>query len=663
MWRYLRGNKGCEGPRHVFSVDTETASEDHPTIKGARLEKLRLGVARYARVEHGKPGSRCEFAFNTCDQFWAWLARRVSPRSLNWVFAHGAGFDVRVLGFASEVDQGRLLLRRPPVKSPTESPTGPALRVETGLLVLDSPPLILECWFPGGAKLRIVDLRNWMNYPLAEVGRRLQLEKLEMPDPWEDDEAWLTYCRRDCEIVEQAALFLFRWQKEHDLGVFKPTLAGQAMQCFRHRFHSRKIVLHDDERCKDFEREGYYAGRLAQFYCGEIRRGDKGVGGLLFDKFDEHAPRPIGPVYKLDVNALFPSVMKAGKFPRKLLWYAPKAYDASPIPAGIETGIIARVRLKTADNEYPQREQGKVSFLRGEFETVLAGDEFVRALAAGEVQEICSWAAYETTDLFANYVDFFWQLRLMSKLAGDRIAAGMCKLMLNALYGKFAQRRHEWVTLAGRVAPEPWSLWYEIDKPARTISEFRSIGETVQIRTDRGHHPESFAAVSAFVTAAARCRMDALRSIAGWHNVYYQGVDSLFVSPLGLERLEAAGEVCPDALGKLRIEGVSDEATFLGCGLYEFAGQWTRCSIRRGAREVRLGEYEQDSFESLEKWASSPPLDGVTVRKVTRKIGGNESTIGLTDNGWVRPKAGQSWRSTLTRDDVTSSCVLLNAAT
>lgn len=661
MWRFLRGNKGCESPRHVFCVDTETNRVSHPTHPDASLEKLRLGVARYARIEHGKPGSRVEFAFNTIDQWWAWLARRVSTRSVNWIFAHGAGFDLRVLGLGGEIDQGRLRLLRPPTKSLDQSPTASTPPARSGLLVLDSPPLIFECWFPGGASLRFVDLRNWLNFPLAQVGQRLGLEKLTMPDPWDDDATWLTYCRRDCEILERAALFLFAWQKEHDLGVFKPTLAGQAMQCFRHRFHSRKICLHDVEACKDFERDAYYAGRLAQFYCGEIRRSDKGVGGCLFDKFNERAPRPVGPVFKLDVNALFPSVMRAGRFPCKLIDYAPKAYDRQAIPAGEGIGIIARVRLKAADHDYPQRVQGKVSFATGELETTLAGAEFRRAIDAGEVQEILAWAAYETSDLFANFVDYFWQLRLMAKLSGDWMASAMCKLMMNALYGKFAQRRHEWVNQPGRCAPEPWSSWFEIDGPSRTIQEFRSIGELVQLRTDRGHHPQSFAAISAFVTSAARVRMDALRTIAGYHNVYYQGVDSLFVSPLGLERLQAAGEVCDDALGKLRLEGESDEATFLGCGLYEFSGKWVRCSIRRGAREIKLGEFEQDQFESLERWASKPPIDGVTVRTITRKIGGYESTVGLTDNGWVRPMKGKPCRSTLTQSAVATSCVLLNA--
>lgn len=645
MWRYLRGNKTNEAPRHVFCVDTETLRGENPQDPFASVERLRLGVGRYMRIDGGKTSNHVEFAFNTTDQFWSWLARRVSARSVNWVFAHGAGFDARVLGWGVEIDKGRLLLNQPTPKTARQGTASKSERRQSGLLVCDSPPTILECWFPGGAKLRIVDLRNWMNRPLADIGDKLGLPKLPMPDPWESDESWLTYCRRDCEILELAVARLFAWQKEHDLGVFKSTLPGQAMQCYRHRFHSCKIVLHDVLACSEFERKGYYAGRLAIFYVGEIKRSDKGVHGLLSDKFTEAAPKPVGPVYKLDCNSLFPSVMKTGRFPKRLIEYCPEASSGCLMPGGEDVGIIARVRLRHARNEYPRREGGQVDFASGEFETVLAGEEFKRAVGCGEVAEILAWAAYETDDLFSNYVDYFYQLRFMASLAGNYLEASLCKLMLNSLYGKFAQRLHEWVNQPGLCPPEPWSEWVEIDRPTKTIKQYRSIGEMVQLRTDRGHHPGSFPAISAFVTAAARVKMDALRQLAGWHNVYYQGVDSLYVSPLGLERLQAAGEVDQTALGKLRLEGESDECLFLGCGVYLFDGTWTRCSIRRGAHEVRIGEFEQDQFESFERSLGKAPSEGVSVRTVTRKLETAYSLAGCTDNGWVRPKVGRACES------------------
>ena len=645
MWRYLGGNEGCEGPRHVFSVDTETNRQPDLKDPFASREVLRLGVARYCRLDKGKPTCRREFAFKTADQFWGWVAGLAGPRSLNWIFAHSAGFDIRVLGWPEEVDQGRLLLGNPTPRGKQQAEAVKPQQPKGGVLVLDGPPLIVECWFPGGAKIRIVDSRNYWNTTLAEIGQEIGLDKLPMPEPWDCDQDWLEYCRRDCEILEAAILRLIEWHVEHDLGVFKPTLAGQAMQCFKHRFHSRKIVLHDDDECKRHERSGYFAGRLACFYVGEVSRSDKGVRGELFDKFSERAPRPVGPVHKLDVTSLFPSVMRGNLFPCKLLGRRFDKAAECAMPGNADIGIMATVRLNAIDHEYPKRFRGKVHYCRGRFETTLCGPELSRAFAAGEVESVSGWSAYAMADLFSSYVDYFWQLRYMALLAGRRIEAKTCKLMLNALYGKFGQRTHEWLSQPGLYPPEAWTNWTEWTKGGDAVRQYRSIGNMVQLRQERGDHPDSFAAISAWVTSLARCRMDQLRGIAGYHNVYYQAVDSLFVNDAGLERLQAASEVEECTLGKLRLEGSSDEAKFLGPGMYEFDGRWTRVSISRGAREVRLGEFEQDQFESFERSVSRPPEAGVQVKRVVRRTGESVPTAGLTANGWVIPTRGEACES------------------
>lgn len=656
MWRYLRGNKSCEGPRHIICVDTETsrvADADQPLES---REVLRLGIARRSRFPLGSQGPSNIYPFQTRRQFWDWLLRQPKPRTVTWVWAHGLGFDLRALGWGGEIDHGRLLLERPARLHQSGPKAGQLQASRGGLLVLDSPPTIIDCWTQSGGHLRFVDSRNYWNRPLADLGDWLGLEKLPMPDPWAPEEEWLTYCLRDCEILERAVHRLLDWHREHDLGVFKATAAGQSMQAYRHRFMREPIVLHDELDVKKLERAAYYAGRLECFFQGEIERADTLLQDPMPRQFDRSAPRPTGVVYKLDCNSLFPSVMKDHLYPRRLLQWnlSPKSLPVSSLTN--TAGLIASCSLSGCSICLPQRANGRTAFVTGSFQTTLPGPELEAALASSSTVSIDAWSEYELADLFSHYVDYFWQLRFMNKLAGRSVEADLCKLLLNALYGKFGQRSYEWEPEPDNSAPEPWSNWVERDRESRTVHYFRSIGELVQKKQEQGDHEHSFTAISAFVTSYARRKMDHYREICGHHDCYYQGIDSLFVSRTGLGRLQDAGCIDQAALGKLRIEGESHHTIFRGLGYYCFNGQWVRTSIRRGAREIAIGSWQQDQFESLEASCGKPQQEGVSVKTVIRTIDPEKSAGELTPNGWVIPAKGTPCESL--PSDVASACDL-----
>jgi hypothetical protein len=601
------------------------------------LETLRLGVARYCRLDRGEPTRRAVFAFQSASDFWLWMIPKLRPRETTWLFAHGLGFDLRVIKWPEALDAGWLSLSiERPGKPTADGGTSPP-RLEAGLCVFDGSPTILECWAPSGAKLRLVDTLNYWNKPLAKLGESIGLAKLEMPDPWDQDAAWLDYCARDCEILETSVLKLLHWHRTQDLGVFKPTAAGLAMHAFKHRFHSRRIVLHDEETVRQQEREVYYAGELATFYLGPIRRGDRGIDGSLFDKYRETAPRPTGPLHQLDVNSLFPACMADGFYPVRLLrWRDQPEYRHRDSP-DLDQGFAARVLIDSTDQTYPARGKGRTYHCLGKFWTSLCGPELARAVRAGHIQAVDWWAEYELDQPFCGFVEHFWGERQRFRVAGDQASAELCKLILNSLYGKFAQHAYEWLNVPGELALSPWSHWTAVDIANKTIKEYRAIGGLTQLRQRAGDHPQAFIAISAWVTATARERMRRLREICGYHHVYYQAVDSLYVSPLGLERLQAAGEVNQDALGKLRLEYTADEADFLGCGYYRIGDRRVLSSIRKTARLIDSEVYEQDQFERLATAFASPPLGGVSVKRVVKQVKPVEPLGGVTENGWVKP--------------------------
>lgn len=636
-WRYLKGNKSTYGPVGVICVDTETTSVPETDNPNIRREVFRLGVARRLRFEQGRPTRRGEIVFFDTADFWQFVAAAARKRETLWVFAHGMGFDLRVLGWQREIDSGRLVLRRRRRVSNTINRGDEIEPGRDALICLDDPPTIIDSYTIDGRTIRFVDTRNYWRCSLAELGSQLSLPKHPMPEPWDSEPDWITYCQRDCEIVERAVCDLVAWHREHDLGVWKPTIAGIAFQAFKHRFQRTKLVIHDEADVAALERRAYYGGQISSYYFGHIGPPEHQQRGLLFDKFHEDAPKPVGPVHQLDTNSLYPSVMREYLFPKRLLeWrFFDEPQDVSSIRCPSDS--VADVFVSTANQDFPIRTAGGVRFARGDYRTVLAGPELYRAASAGLIRRVYSTARYELADLFSSFVDYFWQLRWMNRLAGNLPYEGLCKLALNSLYGKFGQKSVPWVNRPAIYAHERWQHWNKIDASTRTIREFRSIGPLVQERVPQGDAGHAFVAIPAFVTAYAREQMRRDRETAGHHNVYYQAVDALYVSDLGLERLQAAGRIDPARLGALRLEATASDADFLGGGYYRIGSRWVRSSVYGGSVQVDWDTWRAERMQRLESGLTCGDQPGVrvTTDKVVKRP--TLPTEGATINGWVRP--------------------------
>jgi len=642
MWRYLPPNKSSEGPRHIFTVAVETRRGAHPTLPDSHLERLRLGVARYCRVECEDRKNQVEYAFDAQSLFWGWLDRRCERRSINWVILYDASYSLRVLGWQRAVDSGALLLKRYRREKQKKSAESAEIKLETGILALDGLPTIVDCWARCGARIRFCDFRNWHNVALGEIAESVDMRRLSTPDPWECDEAWIEHARRDAGILEESMYRLLLWHRGHDLGVFRPTTAGQSMQCYRHRFDSAKIVVHDEADVRKLEAASYYAGRLDIFYRGRILARDPHPSGQLFPPADDPVGGEPGIVYKLDVNGLYPYVMCAHRYPRRLISWETSSPTSRTLSRADYPRSICTLSVNTCSGEYPVRRSGRVVWSTGCFTTALAGPEIAAIAATSSSITIEAFATYELADLFGEYVSFFRALREDAKKRDRGLESRMCKLLLNALYGKFAQRKYEWVNRPTEYPPEPWSHWAAIDRDSRTVREYRAIGKLVQERQARGYSDHAFVAIPAFVSAHGRVHMDRLRTIAGDRQVYYQGVDSLFVTRLGLDRLQSAGQVDDTRPGALRLLGESRDTRFLERGVYYFAGHWTRCSIKTGAVEISDCEYQQDQYEGLAMSCTHPPEDGVRVKTVRRSLVRTPSLAQVEGQGWLRRPIDQS---------------------
>lgn len=638
MWTragHLARLVGDGGPTSICSIDTETWPVEVDGSRTMRLEVLRLGHARYCRLDRGHPTHRDSLAFSDRAVFWAWLSARLSARRQTWLVAHNVGFDLCTIGVWDLLDRGEMILdqRRRARRDGRASDDGSASG--EGVFVTDDPPTIIPLLAHGGRKIMCVDTLNWFRMPLAVLGQALGRPKLPMPDRDAPDSAWAEYCARDCEIVELAFLRLAQWVRAERLGRLSYTAPGQAMTAFRRRFCMSAITRHSVPWAKALERESYYGGDTRCFYRGRVhRRGETPLddhGRVI----DDPLLAPRGPVHLLDVTGLFPSVMRGNHYPIALIDGCEREHYTTDAPPHDPMTMIARVMIDTRDRSYPARRNGRRVYVRGRFCTALAGPELAAAVRDGAVAKWQSWAAYTLSPLFDQFVDHFWSLRLAAQRAGDMMIDLLAKILMNGLYGKFGQRSPGWRWRPDMQPLEPWTTWHVIDLAEDAVRECRAIGHQVQERIERGEHHAAFPAIAAFVTSHARERMRRLLHIAGHENTFHMAIDSLVVNDSGLRALTLAGEVRARTLGALRLEHTAEDAEFFGENHYRLGDRFCRAGVRADAVRIDERTWVQDEFESLRGQLSHAPALGVHVARRTVRLASPRDSADCRRGGWI----------------------------
>ena len=406
-----------------------------------------------------------------------------------------------------------------------------------------------------------------------------------MPKVKEDDETWAVYCRRDVEIMRLAWLARIKFLKDNRLGTFKLTLASQAMATYRYRFMTDRIhITHYDWQVK-LERESYRGGRVEPFFVGKVED---------------------VPLYKLDVNSMYPYVMWKYEYPTNIYKYQRNVnlYDLRVI---LRSKLAtARVLVDVGEPVFPVRMDNRNVYPIGRFETVLTTPELEYALETSQLLEVRELITYDKARLFKSYVDFFYRLRLAAAARGDMVAKLMYKGLLNTAYGKWGQQGYT-ERVIGTCDPDDFHVEHGmiVDDGREYTHTF--LGGTVTETMRDGESYNSFVAIASHVTAHARMYLWRLFQLAGRENVYYCDTDSLFVNAIGNYNLHS---LCHDTqLGSLKVEGVSSDVTLNAPKDYVWDGKATLKGISQSAIKVRSYEYVMELWPSLRGHISRQQVD------------------------------------------------------
>lgn len=555
--RYLRGNKGNEGPTNLLFFDTESHSLPVQETKNKTRLTLRLWCAISCRLERGEVTRRKTHTGKTATEFWNMIQSINRDNSSLWCFSHNIGHDLTQLGFWDELDNERFTIR--PVERATPNPHGGKRHSGSGRLVLDGPPTYIVCR-DKRTTYKFIDTCNYWRSSLHSIGENIGLGKRESPQQTDTDDNWQEYCHRDCQVIEYAVVsVLERWLHEN-CGVFQMTGPSLAMTNFRHTCGIRTddgdsldIVCEPNARQHDLERDAYFGGRTICYFVGTAK----------------------GQVFHLDCNSLYPYVMRNKSYPRRFVRYQ-EGMSIDDLQSAMRVyGVVARVSIQSRDSTFPVRVDGKQYHCTGNYWASLCGPELQRAIDTKSIHRIGTVQLYSVAPLFAKWVDYWYDRKVRAIREGHRGLAELefVKLILNSLSGKWAQRGRNWIDRPDVIPRQRWGGWVVHDRKTDTYERWRAIAGNAQRLSEESEPLHAFPAISSFITAFAREYMRQVIDTCPPNSVYYSATDSIICDSRAFLALESLGYISQFGLGKFKVCGKYTECEIHGPNHYRLDGK------------------------------------------------------------------------------------------
>jgi len=587
--RLLKPLSGGYIPPQWLFLDTETTLKD---VEGGQAHFFNIGwTCLWIRSFEGKRDHydwqffSSEKAFNEYLQFIAVHLKDVI------IVGHNIYFDLQACGFFDYFTRWGWSLN---------------FYYDQGLTY------ILKCT-KGKAKITLCSTTNWFNQSLKKLGHTLGLEKLDVDFDTVTPAKLKTYCRRDVEIIVKAMGLYLDFITDHELGKFSLTKASQAFTAFRTRFMKHRILIHSHPEVLEMERSAYVGGRTEAFFIGHC-------GG--------------GPFVTLDVNSMYPYVMKAFSYPFKLI----ELYSVMPLSRLkniLKTyAVIALVEVKTDDPAYAVKCKGKTIFPIGQFKCFLCTQGLKYALENGHIVRIHRAAVYQKADLFSGYVDYFHELRVDYKAKGNDIMALLCKYMHNSLYGKFGQLKIN--TLIE--IDDTGRGYFREDIPNLVTGRLVVVTHLMNRKITKypeGEGEFSNVAIAAHITENARFTLWEMIKKAGPQNVLYCDTDSMKLRKKDAKNITSL--IDPDRLGALKVEDTVKKLVIEGAKNYRSESIRKIKGIPRNAKEISPGVFSYTSFVRQVSHLRGGMVKGALIRTITRRLTAVYDKGRVTASGKVEP--------------------------
>lgn len=637
--RYITSNCSCEVPKNLFFVSCK--SVDRSNKKQSRMWTETLSECEVSCIAIKEDGSTIRESFLTKDKslVWEFIFSRLRPRESNWLFGFGMSPSLQLLGLTDLLESRKLIIHEKPGDFLIGKPLAEKKRPFRGMLIIEDKPIIVRARSMRGT-LTIVDIANYIQKEPKDIALDLGLSSHDETDGTSLDKSDGHKMPSEIEIAEKfMAGMLAKW-KAGKHGNWAYTAAGLAWNNWRHSFapvvqqpgkrQKVNVALHGDEEVTKLERSAYHGGVISNYFVGYV--------SPMKSDFDDR-PHSDDILYHLDCRSLFPFAMTNSLFPVSLIGTNENPSMDYLQDKARSFGVVAEVNIETKKVPFVVKNNDGLRYCLGRFSCSLCGDELARAIAENVIAKVHRMAVYQIAPIFKSFVEFWNRQRDQAKEKADKTQDLFSKMVMNSLYGKFAQLGSAWEDCPGVHLGQEYGYHTVLGSDGVTIDRYRVIAGDVQMAKDKVEGKSAFPAISAFVTANSREYMRRVMETLPARSVYYSHTDSLICNVEALLALKKQGLIGP-AMGQFReIDEPTTSAQFWGPGDYEYGRKLVQTGRKANARNISSREFEQDEKLGFASVIAQGPINGVKVRRVRKKRLGENKPLVASDNGWTIPLA------------------------
>jgi len=436
-----------------------------------------------------------------------------------------------------------------------------------------------NCW-------TFIDSLWLMRESLDEIGKWIGIEKGEAERRATEEDArefyancsmddLIRYNERDCVLLHQAIDAMQETLHEYG-GQLQMTLASSAMNLFRRKYLSRDIET--SGFVNDIIRESYYASRV-EVFC-----------------------RYVDEAFYHDINSSFPFAMTS-PCPGEFIGTSDDIPDYGIYFADVDIEVPESYLPTT-----PKRVAGRIFFPVGRWRSWLSGIDIELLLneegKIHRVHEVFQFAPF--TDL-ADYARDIYQQRKKEKDGFKKVAL---KLLMNTLYGKFAECSFKSCLM---IDPDPSQIDYEKDE---------MVLPGIWLKEKEVPIPHMHVPIASHITAIARRNLYTPMSIC--NQVNYCDTDG-FSSD---QRFSISNE-----LGGLKLEKKEQDSTYLACKLYwqqgevlNKEGEWVDIASESKSEGVKAKGFSRPSINRFKALMEGREIEAVRMRRIKELLRRGDST-------------------------------------
>jgi hypothetical protein len=576
-------------PATYLFFDTEAAINYVTDTK--QEQTLKVGCALFWRRYKNREDTVKRFTFYTSKEFYD-IVNKASKNSSNLiVLAHNLDYDFQLSDIKTELENNLWKCTR---------------------FQLSQTSILFQFKDDNKHKITFLDNQNIFKGSLDNIGKKLGVEKYNVDFETCSLEDLTKHCQQDVEI-----LFIL-WQKwiefliKHNLGSVKYTLPSQALESYKQKFLKKVVIRTPNKEVRNLERESYYGGRVECHYIGVKEE----------------------PLYLLDVNSMYPSVMKGKQYPINYKGFLSYPTISKALNLMDTYFCFAKVNITTDKPYFPQRSERGLLFPIGSFTTTLAHPELKLAMDLEVVDSINYIAYYEQNYLFDDYVTYFYGNRIRAEEINDTASSSLFKLFLNSLYGKFAERSKVFIKIGDSPYLDDCEEWHAYPSSNQYYKVIHFNGTMFQL-TNGEDKTHSMPLIASAVTSYARVKLLNLMRFCGWNNWLYCDTDSLIVTKRGYDLLRPM--IHNTKLGYLKLIKEIPHITINGLKDYETPYERKIKGVNRDSREVDKNIYEVLFFSRIAKAIKNNTWGIVTVERKNKELKREYKKGVVLHNGWVEP--------------------------